>query len=295
MRFLPSIDEAGPGFGLVLLLVSMTTTQLGSAAAKFLFVQVGPTVAVALRLIVATALLFLALRPWRNVPKGAAWRSVAVYGFSIAVMNTFFYQAIARIPLGIAVTLEFSGPLFVAVISSRRWTDYAAVALAVLGLLLLFPWSGLAEGEGSLDVTGMLFALAAAFFWGVYIIFGRRAGGSAGSGAAAWGMLIGTAAVLPWALVETGGVLVPAQQMADVLPLALFVGFMASALPYGLEIVALRIVPPQVYGVLMSLEPAVAALLGFLILGEALSFSQWTAILLIIAASLLVTLTRTRN
>ena len=163
----------------------------------------------------------------------------------------------------------------------------AAVALAAAGLLTLMPWAGV---NADLDMTGVFYAALAAVFWGTYIVVGRKAGTQAGASASAWGGLIGTLAALPWALWMTDGVLIPAPVLADALPLAFFVGFAASALPYGLEIVSLRLVPPQVFGVLMSIEPAVAALFGFLLLGEALSFSQWAAIGMVIAASLLVTL-----
>ena len=132
------IDTAGAGFGSALLLVSITSTQVGSSFAKFLFGMVGPEAAVALRLMTSTLILFAVLRPWRHVPKGSEWKSVALYGLSIAVMNACFYQAISRIPLGIAVAIEFSGPLLVAAASSRRATDFAAVALAVAGLLYRF-------------------------------------------------------------------------------------------------------------------------------------------------------------
>lgn len=281
--------KASPAFGMALLVVSITSTQVGSSFAKFLFALVGPEATVALRLALSTLMLFAVLRPWRNVPRGAAWKHVALYGLSIAVMNACFYQAISRIPLGIAVAIEFSGPLLVATFSSRRVADFAGVALAVAGLALLLPWSGL---NADLDVTGMLYAAAAAVCWGTYIIVGRRAGDGAGTGAAAWGGLIGTLAAVPWALCMTGGVLIPSDVLGEALPLALIVAFAASALPYALEMVALRIVPRQAFGVLMSLEPAVAALLGFLLLGEVLSLSQWAAIACIIAASLLVTLGR---
>lgn len=285
-----TMKNASPTFGMALLIVSITSTQVGSSFAKFLFVLVGTEATVALRLALSTLMLFAALRPWRAMPRGAAWKAVALYGLSIAVMNACFYQAISRIPLGVAVAIEFSGPLLVATFSSRRVADFAGVALAVAGLALLLPWKGL--DSSSLDTTGMLYAVAAAVCWGTYIIVGRRAGDGAGTGAAAWGGLVGTLATVPWALCMTGGVLIPSDVLGEALPLALIVAFAASALPYGLEMVALRIVPRQAFGVLMSLEPAVAALLGFLILGEVLRFSQWTAIVCIIAASLLVTLGR---
>ena len=236
--------SAGVGTGVLMLLVSITSTQLGSASAKFLFASVGPEVAVVLRLVTATIILFAVLRPWRHMPRGREWKNVLIYGLAMAFMNGCFYQAIARLPLGIAVAVEFSGPLLVAVCSSRRWTGY--------------------------------------------IVCGRRAGG-VGVSAAAWGMLAGSLAALPWAVAVRGIEPFMPGLLAGVLPLAFFVGLTASALPYGLEIIALRLVPPQAYGVLMSLEPAAAALFGFALLGEALTPRQWAAIALVVAASLIVT------
>ena len=277
--------SAGVGTGVLMLLVSITSTQFGSASAKFLFASVGPEVAVVLRLVTATVILFAVLRPWRHVPQGREWKSVLVYGLAIAFMNSCFYQSIARLPLGIAVAVEFSGPLLVAVCSSRRRADLAGVVLAVAGMLLILPWSGL---EGDIDIAGILFALGAAAGWAGYIVFGRRAGGM-GVSASAWGMLAGSLASLPMALAVRGVDPFLPQALIPVLPLAFFVGLTASALPYGLEIVALRIVPPQAYGVLMSLEPAAAALFGFVLLGEALTLRQWLAVALVVAASLIVT------
>lgn len=267
-----------------MLLVSITSTQLGTSEAKFLMMKVGPEVTVALRLACATLLLFAGLRPWRHMPRRQEWKSVLVYGVAIVFMNGCFYQAIARVPQGVAVAVEFSGPLMVAVCASRRWTDFLGVVLAVAGLLLILPWSGLDAG---IDPAGIAFALAAAAGWAGYIVFGRRAG-VGGVSVAAWGMLAATVVAVPWAVLAEGTLLFRPDVIVDVLPLAFAVGFLASALPYGLEIVALRIVPPQAYGVLMSLEPAAAALFGFLILGEVLSGRQWCALALIIAASLLV-------
>lgn len=274
----------GPYTGVLMLIVSVTSTQMGTSEAKFLVMKVGPEVTVALRLACATLLLFLALRPWRHIPRREEWKSVLVYGVAIAFMNGCFYQALARIPQGMAVAVEFSGPLMVAVCSSRRWTDFAGIAFAVAGLMLILPWTGM---ESGLDVTGLAFAFAAAAGWAGYIVFGRRAGGG-GVSVAAWGMLAGTVVAVPWAVLSDGLLMFRPDVLRDVLPLAFVVGFLASALPYGLEIVALRLVPPQAYGVLMSLEPAAAALFGFTILGEVLSMRQWCALGLIIIASLLV-------
>ena len=278
-------SSRGVGTGVAMLLVSITSTQLGSASARFLFASVGPEAAVALRLVAATLILFAVLRPWKHMPRGKEWKNVVVYGLAMAFMNGCFYQAIARLPLGIAVAVEFSGPLLVAVCSSRRWADFAGMAMAVAGMILILPESGM---EGGIDLAGLLFALGAAAGWAGYIVFGRRAGG-VGMSAAAWGMLAGSFAAMPWALAVRGAAPFMPASLAEVLPLALFVGLTASALPYALEIVALRLVPPQAYGVLMSLEPAAAALFGLILLGEALSLRQWAAIALVVGASLIVT------
>lgn len=277
--------SAGVGTGVLMLLVSITSTQLGSASVKFLFASVGPEVAVVLRLVTATVILFVALRPWRHVPQAAEWKSVLIYGLAMAFMNGCFYQSIARLPLGIAVAVEFSGPLLVAVYSSRRIADLAGVVLAVAGMLLILPWRGM---EGDIDIIGIFFAIGAAAGWAGYIVFGRRAGGM-GVTASAWGMLAGSIVSLPVALAVRGADPFMPQALIPVLPLAFIVGFTASALPYGLEMVALRLMPPQAYGVLMSLEPAAAALFGFFLLGEILTLRQWVAIVLVVAASLIVT------
>lgn len=279
------------GLGVLFTLISMISTQIGSAQAKILFTIAGTASTIALRLFCATVVLFLFLRPWRSMPKSGEWKHVAFYGLSIALMNGTFYHAIERIPLGIAVAIEFSGPLMVAVLSSRRWQDLAGVFLASGGILLIMPWQGV---NASLDMTGILFAMLAAFFWGAYIILCRKTGGKMGNSAVAWGMLIGTMAVLPWASFASDFRLFDGQMLWEALPLAFTVGTLASALPYWLELVALRIVPQQTFGVLMSVEPAAAALSGFFILGEVLAFRQVAAIALIITASVLVTL-RARN
>lgn len=278
--------RGGVRVGLSLLLVSIVSTQFGSVCAKRLFAVAGPDAAAALRLICATLVLFAALRPWRDVPRLGGWKSVVIYGVCIGLMNSFFYQAISRIPLGIAVAIEFAGPLTVAVAASRCRQDLFSVFLAVSGLLLILPWNSV---DASLDAAGIAFAVLAGVCWGCYIIFGRRAGGQAGTVAVAWGMLAGALIVTPWAAVSSGFLLFNPTMLKQALPMAVLVGTLSSALPYGLEMVALRLVPQQAFGVMMSLEPAAAALFGFALLGEALSLRQWTAIGLVVAASILVT------
>lgn len=280
------LSRCGVRTGILLLLVSIVSTQIGSAGAKHLFVLAGPDATAALRLICATLVLFAVLRPWRDVPRSNGWKYVAIYGVCLGLMNSCFYQSISRIPLGIAVAIEFSGPLSVAVMNSRRWQDMFSVFLAVAGILLILPWGSV---DASLDMTGIFFGALAGVFWACYIIFGRRAGGQAGTVAVAWGMLAGALTVTPWAALSSDFLLFDLNMLKQALPLAFLVGTLSSALPYGLEMVALRIVPQQAFGVMMSLEPAAAALFGFILLGETLAFRQWAAIALVVAASILVT------
>ena len=277
---------SNPRTGLAILLVAIISTQLGSVGAKHLFSLAGPEATAALRLLCATLVLFAVLRPWRSIPRRGEWKSVITYGVCIGLMNSCFYQSISRIPLGIAVAIEFAGPLFVAVMASRRWQDMLGVILAVGGIMLILPWRSV---DASLDPVGLFFAALAGVCWGCYIIFGRRAGGQAGTTAVAWGMLAGALTVTPWAAVSSDFLLFDPDMLKQALPLAFLVGSLSSALPYGLEMVALRIVPQQAFGVMMSLEPAMAALFGFALLGESLALRQWIAIVLVVVASIVVT------
>lgn len=277
---------SNPHVGIMVLLVAIVSTQLGSVGAKLLFSLAGPEGTASLRLSCAALVLFAVLRPWRSIPGKGEWKSIVTYGMCIAMMNTCFYQAISRIPLGIAVAIEFIGPLFVAVMSSRRWQDLLGVVLAVGGLLLILPWSSV---DASLNPVGLFFAALAGVCWGCYIIFGRRAGGQAGIVAVAWGILVAALIVTPWAAVFSDFHLFDVEMLKKALPLAFLVGSLSSALPYGLEMAALRVVPQQAFGVMMSLEPAMAALFGFMLLGESLAMRQWVAIILVVTASIVVT------
>jgi len=190
-----------------------------------------------------------------------------------------FYMALRTIPLGIAVALEFTGPLAVALVGSRRRTDFLWVALAVLGLMFLLP---LSRTEGSVDPVGVAFALAAGFCWALYIIFGQKAGRAHGPAASAWGMLIAASFTVPIGLALTGrGTLSPA-----VLPMGFAVAVLSSAFPYTLEMIALRQLATKTFGTLMSLEPAIAALAGLVFLGERLTATQWFAIGAVMIASM---------
>lgn len=194
-------------------------------------------------------------------------------------MNLSFYFALERIPLGIAVALEFTGPLAVAIFSSKKRVDYLWALLAGIGIYLLLPAT---DTNTSLDLLGVFFALLAGFFWAMYIIFGKKAGGDVHGGVAtAMGMSFAALMVIPWGVILD----TPAMFSIEALPLGLFVGLFGSAIPYALEMVALKKMPEQTFSVLMSLEPAIASLMGLLFLSEILSPLQWTAISCVVISS----------
>ena len=263
---------------LAMLLVAMVSFQIGAALAKQLFPVVGAAGATALRLAIAALILLVVWRPWRLRPTPREARIIAVYGLAMGAMNYCFYTSLTRIPLGIAVALEFTGPLALAMASSRRAVDFVWIALAVLGLLALLP---LGHDARALDPAGIGFALAAGVGWAVYIVSGRRAGHSHEGQTAAIGTLIGALALLPIGIVHAGlGLLSP-----SILPLACGVALLSSALPYSLEMYALTRVPTRTFGVFMSMDPALGAVSGLVFLGESLTLIQWSAIACIMAAS----------
>ena len=263
---------------IALLLIAMISIQAGAALAKTLLPVIGAAGAAALRLAFASLMLLVVWRPWRTRPRGKAMLSTVVYGAAMGAMNLLFYSALRTIPLGIAVALEFTGPLTVAMAAARRPLDFLWVALAALGLVLLLP---LRSAGGGLDPAGIAYALAAGACWALYIVFGRRAGVAHGGQTAALGMLVGAALIVP-----IGAVSVGAHLWAPALwPIAIGVALLSSALPYSLEMIALTRLPTRTFGILMSAEPAVAALSGLYFLGERLSALQWAAIVCIMAAS----------
>jgi inner membrane transporter RhtA len=261
----------------LLVLAAVTSVQFGAALAKTLFDEIGAGGTVFLR--VVSAALVLALI-WRPRLAGHAARDLwlaLLFGLVLAGMNLAFYASIDRIPLGIAVTLEFVGPLGVAVFGSRRPLGLVWVALAAAGILLLSDFGG-----GGLDGVGVALALLAGVLWAAYILVSARVGQvfPGGSGLAL-AMLVATIPLAPVGIADAGGeLLVP-----WVLALGAVVGILSSAIPYALELEALRRLPVGVFGVLMSLEPAVAALAGFVLLGERLAAREVLAILLVVAAS----------
>jgi inner membrane transporter RhtA len=260
------------GVGLVLLAV--TSLQVGAAFAVELFDELGPAGAAFGRLAFAAVIL---VAWWRPKVRGTPIRTAVAFGLTLGAMNLCIYEAMDRIPLGVAVTFEFLGPLGVAVAGSRKPLDLLWVVLAAAGIVLLADYSG-----GSLDALGVAFALAAGALWAGYIVLGQRTGAlfPGGSGLAV-AMVAGAVLVAPFGIADAGGELLRPELLGAVLAVALA----SSVLPYSLELEALRRLPRRVFGVLMSLEPAVAALAGFAVLGQGLAARDWLAIGLVVIAS----------
>ncbi|WP_205065285.1 threonine/homoserine exporter RhtA [Pantoea coffeiphila] len=262
----------------LLLLIAMTSIQGGAALAKSLFPLVGAPGITALRLGLGTLILCIVFKPWRLRFQRSQILPLIIYGLSLGGMNYLFYLSIRTVPLGIAVALEFTGPLALALASSRRPLDFLWVILALLGLVFLLP---LGENVSSVDPVGALLALGAGALWAVYIITGKRAGSQHGPATAAMGSLIGALVFVPLGITfaNSGG------WALSLIPIGLAIAVLSSALPYSLEMVALTRMPARTFGTLMSLEPAMAAISGILFLGEVLSLVQWLALLAIIVAS----------
>ena len=259
------------------LLVSMASVQSGASIAKTLFPIAGAGGVVAVRVGFGAILLCLALRPWRLRVRRKSWPPLVAYGVSLGMMNFLFYQALDRLPIGVAVAVEFTGPLTVAVFTSRRTIDFLWIAIAAAGLALLLPLLH----QPNVSVPGILFALGAAACWALYIVFGQQVGHRLGPQGVALGSLIAAGLIVPIGLLDATAMVF---SRAVLLP-GLAVAALSTALPYSLEMIALARLPTRTFSVLMSLEPAFGALAGLLLLGERLTAVQWSAILLIIAAS----------
>ena len=274
-RWVPSLTRP-----VWLVLAAIASVQVGAAFSKGLFDVVTPTGMVWLRLATSTVLLLALARPRLSGRSRADWWLVLAFGTALATMNWAIYQSIARLPLGVAVSIELLGPLTLALVLSRRARDLGWVLVAAVGVALL----GL-EGE-DVTVEGVLFALLAAAAWAAYILLsagtGRRWSGLSGLALAG---VVGTVVLAPYAATSAGSALLD----REVLVVGLVVGVLSSVLPYSLELAALRTMPPRVFGVLMSLEPAAAALAGLLLLGELLGPVEWLAIGCVVVASVGVT------
>lgn len=257
---------------------SMLSYCVGASFAKRLFPLVGAPGAVAYRVGFSAMILLIVFRPWRLPLTRADGFAIMRYGAVLGLMNFSFYMALQTIPLGLSIAIEFLGPLTVSLIYSHRPVHFAMVGLAAAGVVLLLP---LGHIDHALDPTGVAFALGAALFWGLYIVFGKRTAHIPGNQAVALGMATAALIVVPIGLHAAGGeLLAPA-----VIALGLGTAVLSSAIPYSLDMIALRRIPSNRYGILLSTEPAIGAIAGQLLLGEQLSAVQWLAITLVMAAS----------
>jgi inner membrane transporter RhtA len=267
----PVSRERATAVGLVL--AATVSPQVGAAFAVTLFDELGPAGAVFLRLAFAAIVLWAIWRP----RLAGDLRLAGAFGVTLGLMNWSFYEAIDRIPLSVAVTIEFAGPLLVAVIGSRRPLDGVWIALAAAGIVLLVNPSG-----RSVDAAGVGFALITAACWMAYVYLSKRTGAAfPGGSGLALAMAVGALIVLPAGVVQAKGALAE----PDLLGSALVVALASSVLPYSLELVALRRLPEAVYGVLVSLDPAVAALAGFVVLHQDLGARELLAIAMVVVAS----------
>jgi inner membrane transporter RhtA len=260
-----------------LVVAGVSSVQLGAAIAKSLFDQLTPTGLVMLRLVFGALILGLLFRPRVRDRSSRELQLALAFGLTLVTMNFCFYQAIDRIPLGIAVTLEFVGPLGVALVGSRRSSDFLWVALAAAGIALLAP--GIGEG---LDAVGVAFALGAGVLWAAYITLSIHVGRAfTGPTGLVLAMAVGAIVALPFGIASAGSALLEVELLAA----AFAVAVLSAALPWSLELEALRRMPAHVFGVLMSLEPAIGALVGFVVLGERIGVRAVTAIALVVLAS----------
>lgn len=277
------VTSAAPrGDGLLLpslaLLGGQVSVNLGAAVAKHLFPVIGVEGITAFRVGFSAVLLMAIFRPWRSALTRRDVVNLLAYGSVMGMMNLLIYRAFERIPIGIAVAIEVTGPLLVALLASRRPRDIGSCALAVFGLYLLLPLNG---GTGRLDPVGIAYAFGAAACWALYIVFGKRASSLRGGQAVAWGMLVASLFIVPLGVAHANA----AMLAPGILATGLVIAVLSSAVPYSLEMIALRGLPQGLFGMFSSAAPAVSAIAALLILGERLSAIQWGAIACIVLAS----------
>ncbi len=266
------------------LLAAILTFCLGTSFAKSLFPLVGAQGTTAYRVGFAALILLAVMRPWRTPLDRRSLLRIVPYGVALGTMNLCFYLSLRTIPLGLAIAIEFLGPLTVSLLYSRRSIQFGMVGLAVAGLLLLLPWR---PTDHALDPTGILFALAAALCWALYIVLGKRTAHLPSGQTVALGMVSAAIIVVPIGIHQAGAALLTPGWIVMGLAAAL----LSSAIPYSLEMVALKSIPASSLGVLLSIEPAVGAIIGATVLGEVLTGLQWFAVALVVGASIGMVLT----
>lgn len=286
---MPGLSRRAPVWlPVIVILIAMLSIQSGASLAKSLFPVVGAPGVTALRIALGTLILVVIFKPWRLRFQKEQRLPLLLYGLSLGAMNYLFYLSIQTVPLGIAVALEFTGPLAVALFSSRRPIDFVWVVLAVLGLWFLLP---LGQDVSHVDLTGAALALGAGACWAVYILTGQRAGEEHGPATVALGSLIAAIIFVPLGMAQA----TESIWQWSILPVGLAVAVLSTALPYSLEMIALTRLPTRIFGTLMSMEPALAAMSGMVFLGESLTLTQTLALCSIIAASMGSTLTLRRE
>ena len=266
-------------------MVSLITLCAGTSLAKGLFPFVGAEGTTTYRLVFSTLLLMAFWRPWRRAWTWADVPILVVFGATLGVMNLLFYSAIKTVPFGLAIAVEFTGPLAVALWSSKKPLDFVWIVLAVAGMGLILPLgnaSGTDMQAAAIDPVGIAYALGAGACWAVYIVVGQRVADRIGAFATPMGMLVAALLVTPVGISVAGSSLLNPEWMLAGLGIAL----LSSAIPYSLEMYSLKHLPKQTFSILLSLEPAVGALAGWLVLSEQLSTQQLGAIGLIMAASM---------
>lgn len=282
---MPGLSRKAPVWlPIVVILIAMLSIQSGASLAKSLFPIICAPGVTALRIALGTLILVIIFKPWRLRFKKEQRLPLLFYGLSLGAMNYLFYLSIQTVPLGVAVALEFTGPLAVALFSSRRPVDFVWVVLAGLGLWFLLP---LGQNISHVDLTGAALALGAGACWAVYILTGQRAGEEHGPATVALGSLIAAIIFVPLGMAQA----TESIWQWSVLPIGLAVAVLSTALPYSLEMIALTRLPTRIFGTLMSMEPALAAMSGMVFLGESLTLIQVLALCSIIAASMGSTLT----
>lgn len=267
-------------YPVLLLLLSMLSIQSGASLAKSLFPVIGAPAVTALRLLLGTLILFFIFKPWRLKFNRESIMPLFLYGLSLGAMNYLFYLALETIPLGIAVALEFTGPLAVAMFSSRRAIDFLWIILVIAGLGLLLP---IGDNIHGLDPLGILYALGAGVGWALYIVFGQRAGKGYGAATVSIGSLVATFIFVPIGMLQSSPDIMFSW---SILPIALAIAILSTAFPYTLEMIALTRLPAKTFGTLMSLEPCMGAFIGIIFLHEHLTLIQWVALAFIVLASI---------